>query len=154
MQNVYEGSFNIVKAPFWLTLTDSIVIRTAPETYFRSRNSHLSRRTIAHLHLSNGYGVACTHCTVSFDWFLSGWEWILNLEFCLQIFFWYFTRNYNRISDLGLIFPHFEFLSLYLDIFDQNHNFLCKKLQFWSNISKYRPKNSKCGRVKPRSDIT
>ena len=92
MQNVYEGSFNIVKAPFWLTLTDSIVIRTAPETYFRSRNSHLSRRTIAHLHLSNGYGVACTHCTVSFDWFLSGWEWILNLEFCLLKFLIFYQK--------------------------------------------------------------
>ena len=24
------------------------------------------------------------------------------------------------VSDLGLTFPHFEFLSLYLDMFDQN----------------------------------
>ena len=30
------------------------------------------------------------------------------------------TRNYYRISDLGLTLPHFEFFSLYLDIFDQN----------------------------------
>ena len=30
---------------------------------------------------------------------------------------------------------------------------LFKKLQFRSNISKYRLKNSKCGKVKPRSDI-
>ena len=40
------------------------------------------------------------------------------------------TRNYYRISDLGLIFPHFEFLSLYLDVFDQSLNFFEKKLQF------------------------
>jgi hypothetical protein len=42
--------------------------------------------------------------TVSFDWFLSGLDRILN--------FWYFTRNYYGISDLGLTLPHFEFLSL------------------------------------------
>ena len=48
--------------------------------------------------------------------------------------------------------PHFEFWSLYLNIFDQNHHLLCKKLQFLSTISKYKPKNSKCGRLKPISD--
>ena len=90
--------------------------------------------------------------TVSFDWFLSGLEWIIYLEFC-YLNFCLFTSKYYRISDLGLTFPHFEFSSLYLDIFDQNLRFLCKKFQFWSNISKYRLKNSKCGRVKPRSDI-
>ena len=63
--------------------------------------------------------------SVSFDWFLSGLEWILNLEF----------------------------LGLYLDMFDQNWSFVHKKWRFWSNIFKYRLKNSKCGRVKPRSDI-
>ena len=80
--------------------------------------------------------------TVSFDWFLSGLEWIINLKFCLLIFL-IFCRNYYGISDLGLTFPHFEFLSLYLDIFDQNLHFLCKKLQFWSNMLK----NSKCVKV-------
>ena len=90
--------------------------------------------------------------TVSFDWFLSGLEWIIYLEFCYYNFC-YFTSKYYRISDLGLTFPQFEFSSLYLDIFDQNLHFLCKNLQFWPNISKYRPKNSKCGRLKPRSDI-
>ena len=84
--------------------------------------------------------------TVSFDWFLSGLEWILNLEL-------YFTRNYNGISDLGLTLPHFEFLSLYLDMFDQNWSFVHKKWIFWSKMFKYRLKNSKCGRLKPRSDI-
>ena len=29
-------------------------------------------------------------------------------------------RNYYGISDLGLTLPHFEFLGLYLDMFDQN----------------------------------
>ena len=89
---------------------------------------------------------------VSFGWLLSGLEWIINLEFVNKNF-WYLTRNYHGISDLGFTLPHFEFLSLYLGIFDQNYHFLCKKIQFWSNISKYRPKNSKCGRVKPRSDV-
>ena len=51
--------------------------------------------------------------TVSFDWFLSGLECVLNLEFCLQKFR-YFTRNYYGISDLGLSLPHFEFLGLYI----------------------------------------
>ena len=32
-------------------------------------------------------------------------------------------------------------------------HFMCTKLEFDQNISKYRPKNSKCGRAKPRSDI-
>ena len=36
-----------------------------------------------------------------------------NLEFCLLKLL-YFTRNYYRISELGLNFPHFEFLRLYL----------------------------------------
>ena len=39
---------------------------------------------------------------------------------------------------------------MYLDIFDKNLHFLCKKLRFWSNISKYRLKNSKWGKLKPR----
>ena len=34
------------------------------------------------------------------------------------------------VSDLGLSPPHFEFFSLYLNMFDQNLQFLCKKLQF------------------------
>ena len=60
--------------------------------------------------------------TVSFDWFLSSWSELLlsNLEFCLLKVLIYFTRNYYRKSDLGLTFPHFEFWSLYLDMFDQN----------------------------------
>ena len=66
--------------------------------------------------------------TVSFDWFLSGLEWILNLEFCL-LSFWYFTKKYYGISDLGLTLPHFELLGLYLDMFDQNWSFLHKKMK-------------------------
>ena len=59
--------------------------------------------------------------TVSFDWFLSGLE-----------TFWNFIEKYNRISDLGLTLPHFEFLSLYLDMLDQNWSFLHKKWRLWS----------------------
>ena len=81
----------------------------------------------------------CPLHTVSFDWLLSGLGWIINLDFCYWNF-WYFTRNYYRISDLGLILPYFELLSLYLDKFDQNWSFLNKKWRFWSNIFKYRLK--------------
>ena len=38
-------------------------------------------------------------------------------------------------------------------MFDQNWSLWNKKWRFWSNILKYRLKNSKRGRVKPRSDI-
>ena len=38
--------------------------------------------------------------------------------------------------------------------FKMSLHFLCSKLQFSSNISKCRPKYSKCGRVKPRSDVS
>ena len=44
--------------------------------------------------------------------------------------FWYFTRNYYGISDLGLTLPHFEFLGLYLDMVDQNWSFLQKNEDF------------------------
>ena len=40
--------------------------------------------------------------------FLSGFEWILNMEFCLQNF-WYFDKNCQWKLNLGLIFLHFEF---------------------------------------------
>ena len=86
--------------------------------------------------------------TVSFDWFLSGLEQIIYLELGYKNF-WYFTRNYYEISDIGLTLPHFEFFSLYLDMFDQNWSFLHNKQRFWSK----RLKNSKWGRIKPRSDI-
>ena len=42
----------------------------------------------------------------------------------------YFTRNDNGISDLGLTLQHFEFLSLYLDMFDQNWSFFHKNEYF------------------------
>ena len=67
-----------------------------------------------------GSPVLYTVHTVSFDWFLFGLEWIIYLEFCYQNFC-YFTSKCYRISDLGLTFPHFEFSSLYLDIFDQTY---------------------------------
>ena len=64
--------------------------------------------------------------TVSFDWFwfMSNIEWILK--------FWYFHYG---VSDLGLTIPYFELLVLYFN--------MCKKLQFWSHISKYMPENLK-----------
>ena len=60
--------------------------------------------------------------TVSFDWFLSSLVWIIYLKLCYSNF-WYFTRNYYGISDLGLTLPHFESFSLYFNMFDQNLNF-------------------------------
>ena len=59
--------------------------------------------------------------------------------------------NSDMVSVQKLLFA--QFLSLNLNIFVKNLHFWCTKLQFWSNISKYRLKNSKCGRVQPRSDI-
>ena len=90
--------------------------------------------------------------TVSFDWFLSGLEWILKFEFCLlKLLIFYQKLLWNIRSRLN--YSTFWVLSLYLHMLDQNLHFLCKKLQFWSKIFIYRLKNSKCGRVKPRSDI-
>jgi hypothetical protein len=56
-----------------------------------------------------------TTATVSFDWFLSCAEWIINLKSCLLKLL-IFYQNYYWKSDLGLTFPHFEFSRLYLDI--------------------------------------
>ena len=39
----------------------------------------------------------------------------------------------EHVSDLGLTLTHFEFLGLYLDMFDKNWSFVPKKLRFWSN---------------------
>ena len=90
---------------------------------------------------------------------LSGLEWILNLEFCLlkllifyQKLLWCISSRLNQRGIncwvlSGLTLPYFEFLSLYLHMFDQNLHLLSKKLQLWSNICKYRFKNSKRGRV-------
>ena len=38
----------------------------------------------------------------------------------VTIFFLHFTRKYYGMSDLSLTLPYFEFLGLYLDMFDQN----------------------------------
>ena len=67
--------------------------------------------------------------TVSFDWFLSGLGWIINLEFCYYNF-WNLIRNYYGISDLGLTLPHYEFWRLYLDMFDQIEAFITKNEDF------------------------
>ena len=57
--------------------------------------------------------------TVSFDWFLSSLESILNLEFCLLKLFIFYQKLLGNI--------HFESLGLYLDMSDQNWNFVHKK---------------------------
>ena len=49
---------------------------------------------------------------------------LLNLFWLSQTGIKLFHLNYG-ISDLGLTLPHFEFLSLYLVMFDQNLHFLC-----------------------------
>ena len=63
--------------------------------------------------------------TESFDWFLSG------LEFVYKNFR-YFTRNCYGISDLGLTLPHLEFLSLFvwskLKLFAQKMKILIKHM--------------------------
>ena len=68
--------------------------------------------------------------TVSFDWFLSSLEWILNLEFCLIKLLKYQKLLWTR-SDLGLAWSS---TSVNLDMFDLNNNFLYKSLQLWSHI--------------------
>ena len=73
--------------------------------------------------------------TESFDWFLSDSEWILNFEFCLQKLLTFYQKLFWNIRS-RLNYSTFWVLSLYLHIFDQNFHFLCKTLQFWSNISK------------------
>ena len=91
----------------------------------------------------NSFTVVKLFHTVSFDWFLSSLEWIINLEFHLIFYqksLWNIRSRFN-FSTLWVFESVFRF------------HFWCNKLQFWSNISKYRLKNSKCGSVKPRSDI-
>ena len=90
--------------------------------------------------------------TVSFDWFLSGLEWIHIFEFCLiKLLIFYQKSLWNIRSRLNsstfwVFEPVFRYVWSKL-------RFLHKKWRFWSNITKYRLKNSKWGRVKPRSDI-
>ena len=64
-------------------------------------------------------------------------------------FFWYFTRNYYEISDLGLTYPHFEFLSLYLHVWSKSPNVksFCKqksKLRIYSKPDRNQWKLSVC----------
>jgi hypothetical protein len=99
--------------------------------------------------------------TVSFDWFLSGLEWILNLQVLesklqllkvcfLKLLIFYQKLLWNIRSRLNSsTFWVFEPVFKYIW---WKSSFLCTKLQFLSNIFKYRPKNSKCGGVEPRSD--
>ena len=89
---------------------------------------------------------------ISFDWFRSGLEWILYFEFCLlKLLIFYHKLLWNIRSMLNSS-KFWVFEPVFTYVWSKS-SFLRKKLQFWSKISKYRLKNSKCGRVKPRSDI-
>ena len=77
-------------------------------------------------------GVGPLHChTVSFDWFLSCLEWVLNLEFCLlKILIFYQELLWNISS--RLISPTFwVFEPVYM--FDQNWSF-CTKYEDFDQI--------------------
>ena len=52
------------------------------------------------------------------------------------------------MSDLSLTLPHIEFLSLHLYLIKVEA--FCTKNE---DLDQYRLDNSKCGKVKPRSDI-
>ena len=124
------------------------------------QNKQLWLNEFTHLSSMLWLSAVCTHyyigCmnilllhTVSFDWFLSGLEWILNLEVSLlQLLIFYQKLLWNIKSRFNSS-TYWVFRSM----FDQNWRFVNKKWRFWSNIFKYSLKNSKCGRVKPRSDI-
>ena len=93
--------------------------------------------------------------TVSFDWFLSGLEWNLNLEFCLlkllifyQKLLWNIRYRLNS-STFWVFEPVFRYFFIKIEAF-------CTKNEDFDQIyvyTLYRLKKSKCGRVKPRSDI-
>ena len=89
---------------------------------------------------------------VSFDWFLSSLEWILNFEICLlKVLIFYQKLLWNIRSSLNSssfwVFEHlFRYIWSKLELFVQT-------VRFWSNISNHRLKNSKCEKVKPRFDI-
>jgi len=65
---------------------------------------------------------------VSFDWFLSGLEWIFNLELRLLKLLIFYQKL------LWIIRSRSEFLSLYLNIFDQNLRFFAHKASILINI--------------------
>ena len=82
--------------------------------------------------------------TESFDWFLSGIEWILNLDFhLLKLLTFYQKLLWNIRSRLN---------SSTFWIFRPVFRYVWSKLILTKHVL-YRLKNSKSGRVKPRSDI-
>ena len=99
-----------------------------------SQNKQLWLNEFTHLSSLLWLSAVCTHyyigCmnilllhTVSFDWFLSGLEWILNSEFCLlKPLIFYQKLSWNIRSRLNFstlwVFEH-------LDIFYKNLHFLC-----------------------------
>ena len=91
--------------------------------------------------------------TVSFNWFMSVLERILNLEFCLlkllicyQKSLWNIRSRLNS-STFWVFVPVFEY------VWSVSSFFVNKPSILIIYISKYRPNNSKCRRVKPRSDV-
>ena len=84
-----------------------------------------------------------TFHTVSFDWFLSGLEWNLSFEFCLQKLLAFSQKLLWNIRSRINSSTFWVLRPIFRDMFDQNLHFLSKKLQFWSNISKYRLKKPK-----------
>ena len=78
--------------------------------------------------------------TASFDWFLLTKTFDISSDMIME--------------DLGLTLPNFEFLSLYLDMFDQNWSFLQKNEDF---DQKFLNKGSKTQNLEElilfRSDI-
>ena len=82
-----------------------------------------------------GYITIATVATVSFDWFLSGLEWILNLEFCLlkllifyQKLLWNIRSRLNS-STFWVFEPVFRYVWLKLKLFEQKMKILIKHIQ-------------------------
>ena len=97
-----------------------------PQFMFRTIYSYLHR--YIRWCIFNILNTSSMH-TVCFDWFLSGLDGIINLEFCYK-HFWHFTKHYYGMSDLGLTLSPFESLGLYSDMFDQNVSYLQKNEDF------------------------
>ena len=64
--------------------------------------------------------------TVRFNWFLSGLEWILNLDFCLD-FFLIFYKKLLRNVRYRLSYSSFWVFGLYSDMFHQSFEAFCTK---------------------------
>ena len=117
-------------------LHDRIVLETAPVALFPHQHATGMSMWIYPKSINN---ISTVH-TVSFDWFLSGLEWILNLEFCLlkllifyQKLLWN-TRSRLNSSTFWVFRPVFRFIWSKLKLFAQKMKILIKYF-------KYRLKN-------------